>query len=329
MCLLAPRCSADHGGIERSRLVGLRGQSKAVMEQLNRFARWLGAAEDEEGAVDEDPFLLEESEEAREQQIESLLQRFSVLLEYERLQDLVPSGIYVMPSLDSVLTWHGVLFARQGLYRGGVFKFQLLLPDDYPESAPELRFISEVFHPMVEPDTGRVDLGAFFPEWRAGRDYASFALPHLHRALLRREYFAGSARAPLNPEARELFIEDPASFAERAAECARASVRRAYDNVPGSPLHFSTGPTEAHKQILEQLHVVDNSFSLEDRTAMFVEWFCEHYSHEQHHVRLSQQEAEMIQFEADADDAVQVTGTVPQSSDAEPEEAGLGANEPT
>merc|ERR1711948_197465 len=97
--------------------------------------------------------------------------------EYERLQDLVPSGMYVMPSFDSVLTWHGSLFVRQGLYRGGVFKFTLQLPEEYPDEPPKLFFVSDVFHPMVESATGRVDIGGVFPEWRPGRDYASFVLP--------------------------------------------------------------------------------------------------------------------------------------------------------
>jgi len=255
------------------------------MDQLNRFARWIGAAEPEETA--EDAFLLEASEEAREEQIDSLLQQFSVLLEYERLQDLVPSGIYVMPSFESVLS------------RGGAFKFRLQLPADYPDSPPELRFLSDVFHPMVDPASGRVDLGAFFPEWRSGRDYASFALPHLQRALLRREYFAGSARPPLNAEARELFVNDPAGFADRAAECARGSLQKAYENPSGTPLQFTKGPAEAHDKILENLHALDTSYSMEDRKTMFVQWFCDHYGHEQQcQVRVSKK-LETIHFDAE------------------------------
>merc|ERR1719189_2048388 len=103
------------------------------MEQLSRFAQWIGGDDARAGVEPADAFLLEEDQEARDAQVQELLQQFSVLLEYERLQDLMPPGMYVMPSLDSVLTWHGTIFVRQGLYRGGVFKFHLKLPDDYPE----------------------------------------------------------------------------------------------------------------------------------------------------------------------------------------------------
>ena len=40
---------------------------------------------------------------------------------------------------------------------------------------------------QVDPKTGQVELASLFPEWRPGRDFATFALPHLHRAFLRRE----------------------------------------------------------------------------------------------------------------------------------------------
>merc|ERR1712190_620477 len=119
---------------------------------------------------------------------------------------------------------------------GGVFKFELKLPDDYPETPPALTMLCDLYHPMVDPSTGRVDIGAIFPEWRPGRDYASFVLPHLHRALIRREYFGSSARPAFNKEARELFLSDPAAFAERAAQCAKASLAKAHDSCQGSPL---------------------------------------------------------------------------------------------
>mmetsp|Transcript_122515 Transcript_122515/g.273607 ORF Transcript_122515/g.273607 Transcript_122515/m.273607 type:complete len:288 (+) Transcript_122515:81-944(+) len=266
------------------------------MDQLNRLATWLGGGPEAGGTAEAHTLSLQEDDAEGEEQIEGVLQQFSVLLEYERLQDFIPSGMYVMPSLDSVLTWHGTLFARHGLYRGGVFKFTLQLPEDYPESPPDLCFVSEVFHPMVEPSTGRVDLGAIFPEWRPGRDYASFALPHLHKALLRREYFAASARPPLNPEARELFLNSPAEFAERAAECARSSLCRVHENASGCSLQFTKGPVEAQDSILESLKGTDPSLSLGDRQADFVDWFLDHYTHQPVHAHVSTEQAETICF---------------------------------
>ena len=156
------------------------------MDQLKKFNQWLKEHSTtkiaEEKKPEEEPVL---EEEEQEEEIGNLLQQYGILLEYERMQDLLPSGMYVLPCFDSVLTWQGALFVRQGLYKGAVFKFRLVLPEEYPEQAPDLFFTSDVFHPMVDPQTGQVELVSLFPEWQPGRDFAAFALPHLHRAFLR------------------------------------------------------------------------------------------------------------------------------------------------
>eukprot|EP00439_Symbiodinium_sp_Y106_P059131 s2917_g8.t1 len=205
--------------------------------------------------------------------------------------DLLPSGMYVLPCFDYVLTWQGALFIKQGLYKGAVFKFRLVLPEEYPDQGPDLFFTSDVFHPMVDPKTGQVELGSLFPEWRPGRDFAAFALPHLHRAFLRREYFSSNARPALNQEAKQLFISDPAQFAERAKACANKSLLHVYDNASGSSLQFTKGPAEAHDAILEHLKA-DPSASIEERKTAFVDWFCDHYAHKRTRVGVAQGDAE-------------------------------------
>ncbi|CAJ1340525.1 unnamed protein product [Effrenium voratum] len=274
------------------------------MDQLKKFNTWLKEHSKQEPVrsdpkgKEEDPFLLEEDQ---DEEIGGLLQQYGVLLEYERMQDLLPSGMYVLPCFDSVLTWQGALFVRQGLYKGAVFKFRLVLPEEYPDQGPDLYFTSDVFHPMVDPKTGQVELGSLFPEWRPGRDFAAFALPHLHRAFLRREYFASSSRPALNPEARQLFISDPTAFAERARSCAKTSLLHVYDNASGSALQFTKGPMEAHDTIIEHLKA-DTSSSLEERKTAFIDWFCDHYAHKRTRVGVAQgdAEAETILFDAKA-----------------------------
>mmetsp|Transcript_45373 Transcript_45373/g.145560 ORF Transcript_45373/g.145560 Transcript_45373/m.145560 type:complete len:273 (-) Transcript_45373:70-888(-) len=154
--------------------------------QLGKLASWM-SSDKTNFREDDSPPPLEPGGDADKQVAESL-QQFSILLEYERLQEIIPSGMYVVPSFDSPLTWHGILFVRQGFYKGGAFKFLVQLPEDYPDTPPQLCFISEVYHPMVDPQSGRVDTSGVFPEWRPVRDYASFMLPFLHRAMLRRGY---------------------------------------------------------------------------------------------------------------------------------------------
>lgn len=41
---------------------------------------------------------------------------------------------YNNSSLFYFIVWHGVMFIRQGLYQGGVYRFQLFIPDTYPDA---------------------------------------------------------------------------------------------------------------------------------------------------------------------------------------------------
>lgn len=225
---------------------------------------------------------LYQKDDNKEDQIANFMQQYTVLLEFQRLLDCLPSGMYLAPSYNSVLIWHGTLFVRSGMYRGGVFKFQLDLGDEYPEYPPSLKFLTDIYHPMVEPETGIVDLEVWFPEWRPGSDYAACSLPRLHKMFAQKEYFTGGSDAidPMHPEARELFQIAPEAFAEKVKACVAASNRdeACFQNPEGALLRFAEGPAEIHDNLLEALRSTNvDRVTEDDRKCMFVEWFCDHY----------------------------------------------------
>jgi ubiquitin-protein ligase len=47
--------------------------------------------------------------------------------------------------------WEGAVFVRQGLYKGGVFKFLISVPDGYPKEWPSVKFTTPLLHPQVDP----------------------------------------------------------------------------------------------------------------------------------------------------------------------------------
>lgn len=77
---------------------------------------------------------------------------YSLLHQYQRLQDNAPSGVYVVPSRDSLYQWHGVIFVARSFYSQGIFRFVIDIPQSYPEDMPVVRFVSEVYNPMVGDD---------------------------------------------------------------------------------------------------------------------------------------------------------------------------------
>ena len=62
------------------------------------------------------------------------------LAEYKLLPTYIPSGIYVLPHLTNDYEWCGVMFVKNGPYRGGIFKFLLRFPSTYPAKPPQVSF---------------------------------------------------------------------------------------------------------------------------------------------------------------------------------------------
>ena len=63
-----------------------------------------------------------------------------------------------MPQLDTLEVWHGVLFVRFGLYKDAKLKFKITF-EQFPRKPPKVMFVSEVYHPMVDQESGELDLG--------------------------------------------------------------------------------------------------------------------------------------------------------------------------
>ncbi|KAL1123988.1 hypothetical protein AAG570_001758, partial [Ranatra chinensis] len=64
--------------------------------------------------------------------------------------------------------WFGVVFIRSGVYCGGVFRFNVFLPETFPESTrPRVVFESDIYHPLVDAETREVDLRVGFPDWKS------------------------------------------------------------------------------------------------------------------------------------------------------------------
>ncbi|KAG1866644.1 UBC-like protein [Suillus subalutaceus] len=87
--------------------------------------------------------------------------RATLNFQYASLRNInhCPTGMYITPSVESILVWDAVLF-------DSVLKFTVSFPNDYPERPPTVRFLTDIFHPLVDPRTGAYSLAPRFRPWR-------------------------------------------------------------------------------------------------------------------------------------------------------------------
>ena len=55
---------------------------------------------------------------------------------------------------------------QPGYYTDSILKFRVVFPADYPDSAPRVQFLTDVFHPLVSQQDGTFSLAPRFSPWR-------------------------------------------------------------------------------------------------------------------------------------------------------------------
>lgn len=178
---------------------------------------------------------------------------YTLLAEYNLLQKQRVSGVYVVPSGKSPLVWFGVIFIRQGIYQEGIFRFNLHIPENYPDGdVPTVVFETSVFHPLIDPETRELDIKrGFANKWRRN-------VNHLWHVLLyiRRCFYKIETSHPLNPEAAVLYDSDNEMFLLRVQECVGKSKVSIYDPPAVSDPHaivFSPYQPAVHDPVREEL----------------------------------------------------------------------------
>lgn len=168
---------------------------------------------------------------------EQALRDYKVTIEYKHLKSHAPGGVYVIPSLDDLRTFYGIIFVRRGVFANGIFKFVLHLPLMYNDvdQHPRITFQSYVYNPYVDEATGELDIKTAYPNWDPSKHYLVTVLTFLKKIFYAKSF--GDAEA--NMEARQLAEENAAAYRAKVDACVSQSQKDVYDNEPESVAKFT------------------------------------------------------------------------------------------
>jgi len=115
------------------------------------------------------------------------------------------------------MQWHGIILGPDDSpWEGGIFKLHFKIPDDYPNSPPEVKFLSRMFHPNIYKN-GKICLDILQNQWTAMYDIASI-LTSL-QVLLNNP----NTGSPANTEAAMMFDKNPDEYTRKVEECVEES----------------------------------------------------------------------------------------------------------
>lgn len=169
------------------------------------------------------------------------------------MQEPVP-GISAVPSETNARYFHVIVTGPEDSpFEGGLFKLELFLPEDYPMSAPKVRFITKIYHPNIDR-LGRICLDILKDKWSPALQIRTVLLSI--QALLS----APNPDDPLANDVAELWKVNESEAIRNAKEWTR---RYAMDNwIAGTrapvPTVRATRPTRYHDLWVQvMLHILN------------------------------------------------------------------------
>lgn len=174
-----------------------------------------------------------------------------IIKETQRLMQEPVPGISAVPSETNARYFHVIVTGPEDSpFEGGLFKLELFLPEDYPMSAPKVRFITKIYHPNIDR-LGRICLDILKDKWSPALQIRTVLLSI--QALLS----APNPDDPLANDVAELWKVNESEAIRNAKEWTR---RYAMDNwtVPPSthsPVPPRRAPHEDGTNIYHDLRV--------------------------------------------------------------------------
>ncbi|VDC02564.1 unnamed protein product [Peniophora sp. CBMAI 1063] len=140
-----------------------------------------------------------------------------------RYEGHCPLGMYIVPAADNLFVWDGVLFVHQGYYTDSILKFRVIFPPNYPDRAPNVQFITDVFHPLIAQQDGEFNVASRFRPWRP-KEHHVYDVLHWLKASFKKHALDDIKEIDcLNKEAFRLYHDSTSSFAALATQSSMLS----------------------------------------------------------------------------------------------------------
>lgn len=138
-----------------------------------------------------------------------------IIKETQRLKLEPVPGIEANPDDENARYFHIIIAGpKDSPYEGGTFKLELFLPEEYPMSAPKVRFMTKIFHPNIDK-LGRICLDILKDKWSPALQIRTVLLSI--QALLS----APNPDDPLANDVAELWKANESQAIEQAKEYTR------------------------------------------------------------------------------------------------------------
>ena len=105
---------------------------------------------------------------------------------------------------------------KEGVYSGLNISFKIIFTTNYPNVAPDVVFNDNIFHPLINPISNKLDIKYIFPNWTPGKNCVLQLLYKIKDIFLNPSYFFVTNSE--NEECGKMFCEDYIKFESRIKE---------------------------------------------------------------------------------------------------------------
>lgn len=206
-------------------------------------------------------------------EIHETVNKYSIITEYSLLLKDIPKNFYCLPQADNLSTWDLFIIIYSSYYKYGKFKLQICLDEEYPRVVPQVFFLTPIFHPLVNPKTGKLNLGKQLNNWNPSSHYMSLIFLYIKQMFyIQNEYPEEDVE---NEEAHFLFNNDKEAFLQKVKNCVEESNNTLYNNVNNFMFNFEQNIER--KEILEKMKNISKEQNCSKKTEAFIFWFLNEY----------------------------------------------------